>query len=947
MKKITMAILVTLMGCMIGVAGCEKKGQEPGLPTAQRTPYKDADNGNTINPKIPAPTDKLLLNIKERAERAARKADQTEEEYARAKNIAEHLMVYKYSASAPRRTGNSLVESKMNLPTGHWAARSLTRDKAEELTEELAALGNYGLAVIANSLQFKLKPAPEAQVFRALGKSNADPALIDALLLWGMNSKNYKVRNWACIFIRNAEDHSAILPGLVDLAAAASNARFTINYCLMMIYEFQHKNGLEPMLTQEQLAALRAQYNRYKILLRASRNEKEINKNEFTAVLLARVLAERHYKDIEADLCVILWEKFTHPKINTEADKYLTTMIMRFFGNKKTSTGSVETLVRIVTAQTSDGQQAHYYCDVREAFCALGEIAADEKGIKFRNAIKRALSQVLQQRVNPDIAMEIIDALVNIGDADTTKTLLEICRTHKDPLIQLYSVRGLGQILRKNKADAESRHDIVKEAFARWRKEKDESLMAAWIRILGAAHNGVTSDEETADAIADLKMILQETERSVWIRSIAAEEMSNYNLKEVRRALAIEYDRTDNADIHYFIIKALGEVGDNESAKKIIKIARDADSTILEACSRSLAVLLRKDKFKLEELMLRYAEPEIGHGEKRNLLECLARIRGTDNPKKIDPVDKVLVTLFKAEQDEDLKSQVLYYINQRFRPGIMPADLEEALAAALRSRRQETYFYAVIILTKLNSKKSLPLISELLDEKNMELPVLRAIYQAMYTMGGSDEIPLILSDIKDYGVLKSLSNKRIMAHVMAAKESVARFDTDMRRKKITEIIDNTTDENLRFAAILATTDFASGEFVEKLTAILKNKKSSARAISAAMIAMSIKGRSEILPEVIEMAKCDDPELVAAAASALGTLKSFDGAEALVMILEKENDLPEYRRNQNLIDVVVQALSNIAIKEMTQMGATEEHRNARIQAFGGDATEWRKWLGEHK
>ncbi len=942
MKKITKAILAALAACAIGAAGCEKKDDDQDLPDARYKPQHD----RTIE-ALPPKGERQLLPIKERAEAAAKEAGQSEKDYSDAKKIVGCLIAYNYKKRKTLARGGDLIERKMSLPGGYRGNRPVGRDEAEELIERLTAKGNYALAVIAEGLQRKIPKEAKIQIFRALEKSDADRAIVDDLLLWGMASGDADIRYWAYLFIRNAQDGSAILPGLVEIAASDDTRPSAANYCLMLIYEFQYKNGLEPMLAKEQLKALRDQYKRQKKLLKEGRSDRRKITHETTAVLLARVIAESKDSKVKADLCGILWEKFIRPGTNTEVNRHLTALIMRFFADKKTIEGAERILLNIVTARTVDGQQPRYYCDVREAFRALGEIAAAKKEEEDKGEIVHALSQMLARRIMPDIAMEAADALANAGGAGAVTGLLEGCRINDDPLVKLYCARGLEWILRDKKADGESLHQIVKETFARWPSEKNEPLMATWIRLLGAARNGVADEEETGKAIADLRMILQEIERSAWIRGIAAEELGNYDLKEVREALVLEYGRTDNAEIHYFIIKALGKVGDSKSARMIISVALNADSAIIEACSRSLAMLLREGEFGLDDLMTMYTAPGIGHGQKRNLLECLAHIGGADDPKAVDPVDEMLITIFANEQSEDLKSQALYFINQRFRPGAMPGELEGALTSALRSGRKEAYFFAVILLTKLGSKESLPLIAGLLGENDIELPVRRAVYQAMYAMGGADEIPLILNDIKDYAVLKILSDSRAFAHVEAAKNAVAMFEIDLRRKEIADLIDNATDEDLRFAAILTTTDFAPGEFVDRLTAILKNEKSSARAIGATLMALGLKGRREVLPEIAAMVKCDDPELVAAAAFALGKLRVLDGAEPLVAALAKENALPEHRRNQNLIDLIVGALSNVADAHMWKMGTSEEHRAERIKALGDDAAAWRVWLDETK
>ncbi|MFH1549890.1 MAG: HEAT repeat domain-containing protein, partial [Planctomycetota bacterium] len=459
---------------------------------------------------------------------------------------------------------------------------------------------------------------------------------------------------------------------------------------------------------------------------------------------------------------------------------------------------------------------------------------------------------------------------------------------------------------------------VIETALEQWSGSDDE-IQFAYIRLLGAGAEAADA-ELKGKIVSDLLHLLR-SGRTEWLQSGAAEALENFPMMQIVTDDLIEaLQKSKSDEVRFYVVKALGALGDSLATEPLIDAARTGSATVIDACALSMHDLAKKGAFDPRKLFEEYARPGAGEGERANLLRCLANIEGSE-------ADGLLLDALSSEQDTQLRRDALKYLDARLRAGFPPhPGLEDALIRILESRDRPLYTGAVTLLVNLKSTKSLQHIEKVLQDNISDKLIRIVALRALAILGGDESARTLLryASKMNARTIQDKENLELSNDVFAALQMC---DRELLRRVLDEIIEKPPDPDMRFAALVATSIFERGEFLPVLMEILNDEKASPRARSGAIVALGNRKEEKALPVLKKLMASGEPDIAYSTAVALGTMKDLSGALPLIQRLREE--ILKSERDRLLVDLVVKALNKIS-------GGAD---------LGENPTAWQEWYNK--
>jgi len=878
------AWIILLLVTAVLAAGCGDEGEPPG--SERKTPPKE-DRPEEIPFTI---VDALRPLLEEARAAAEKNPDVTPEAREDAGRLARLIRNYDYSRrpafSYPAHT-DSPRDGESGEETGMPGIPELSdrpfRDSPARWAAKLAGLGAAALPEIIDNYITTANPEARAQLLTPLHTLGADDDIIDRLLLTVLKHEQGRGARDVAALVVITRKRKQMVPGLVDVAVTAISTQ-RMRTALSLVYFFQHPDGGGVGLTEEQMELLRVQFRR------------EEGIDEDTRILFARSLAVQG--DAEAT-------DFLIDSILKTSDRNEAVMLLHFLGDRKIA-AAAKPLAEMLKREGGG--------IATETIRALGEIGSALEG-DDRKIVVEPLADLLKDLKRIKYAAPLRLALAATGGGDAVDALIEAMTGHELPFVRLQCVRGLTEILENGNAPKDKLVKAVEAALEQWPGSDDE-MQFAYIRMLGAGAEAADA-ELKGRIVADLLHLLR-SGRTEWLQSGAAEALENFPImKIVTDGLIEALQKSKSDEVRFYVIKALGALGDSRATEPLIDAARTGSATVVDACTLSIHDLAKNGAFDPRRLFEEYGRPGAGEGERANLLRCLANIEGSE-------ADGLLLDALSSGQDTQLRRDVLKYLDARLRAGYPPhPELEDALIRILESRDRPLYTGAVTLLVNLKSTKSLQHIEKVLQD-NISDKLIRIVALRALAILGEDESARTLLRYASKMTARTIQEKENLELSNDVFAALQMCDRELLRRVLDEIIEKPPDPDMRFAALVATSIFERREFLPVLMEIMNDENASPRARSGAIVALGNRKEEKALPVLKELMASGEPDIAYSTAVALGSIKDLSGTLPLIRRLREE--ILKSERDRLLVDLIVKALNRIS------GGAN----------LGEDPTAWQEW-----
>ena len=878
---------ILLLATAVLAAGCGDEGEPPG---SERKTLPQEDRPEEIPFTI---VDALRPLLEEARAAAEKNPDVTPEAEKDAGRLARLIRNYDYSRrpafSYPAHT-DSPRDGESGEETGMTGIPELSdrpfRDSPARWAAELAGLGAAALPEIIDNYITIANPEARAQLLTPLHTLGADDDIIDRLLLTILKHEpGREARNVAAL-VAITRKRKQMIPGFVDVAVTAISTQ-RMRTALSLVYFFQHPDGGEVKLTEEQMELLRVQFRR------------EEGIDEDTRILFARSLAVQG--DAEAT-------EFLIDSLLKTSDRNEAVMLLHFLGDRK-----IAAAAKPLAEMLKRGGGGRI---TTETIRALGEIGSALEG-DDRKIVVGPLADLLKdpKRIRIMYAAPLRLALAATGGGAAVDALIEAMTGHEQSFVRLQCVRGLTEILENGNAPKDKLVKALKAALEQW-PGSDGEMQFAYIRMLGAGAEA--ADAELKGRIVSDLLHLLRSGRTEWLQSGAAEALGNFPIMQIVTDGLIEaLQKSKSDEVRFYVIKSLGALGDSRATEPLIDAARTGSATVVDACTLSIHDLAKKGAFDPRKLFEEYGRPGAGEGERANLLRCLAGIEGSE-------ADGLLLDALSSGQDTQLRRDVLKYLDARLRAGYPPPPgLEDALIRILESRDRPLYTGAVTLLVNLKSTKSLQHIEKVLQDNISDKLIRIVALRALAVLGEDESVRTLLryASKMNARTIQEKENQELSNDVFAALQMC---DRELLRRVLDEIIEKPPDQDMRFAALVATSIFKSGEFRAPLMEIMNDENASPRARSGAIVALGNRKEEKALPMLKVLMASGEPDIAYSTAVALGSIKDLSGALPLIRRLREE--ILKSERDRLLVDLIVKALNRIS------GGAN----------LGEDPTAWQEW-----